>query len=641
MTCGARDEHRQRHRRRQAQPLHPGRHELPVPGVPRAAPSEDDQGDADRRDLRPLPDDPAHRARAEADPPVRGLRRARRELPQGALRRVQGAPAADAARAGRTARDGAAGDRGVRADAARGVGLRGGRHHRDAVEGGAGVGPGRRDLFVGQGSDAALHRRRQRRRARHDEEPAHRPGRGAREVRRRSGAGGGRAGADGRQHRQRAGRGRHRAEDRVRADQQVRIAGRAAGGGCGGRRAGQARRRRSTKRATRSASRASWCACATTCRCRSRSRSCTGSIRTRRPLRALFTELEFSRLADQLSASGAAAIAPHAENTPAPLLAWCPSRSPRSRRRPGRRRSRSAPSWRRWPPRSGPRAPSGWRRCTMDRRPCVPTWSAWASRGATAASTCRSCHRYLGAPSCLPEAEALAVLAPLLASPEIAKHVHDAKTLEVLLLAPRREAGGRRVGLDAGSLPAGRVAHALRPGRRQRQRGDPARRQPGQLDRGRARRRRPAADISVEEVGALAGARRRRRRSALAAPQAAKLVAGGPGSALPRHGAAARARARAHRAAAASSSTPIGCARSGGRSARSWPRWRRRFTRSRGCPSTSTRRSSSPTCCSASCRCRSCARPRPAHRPTPTRWRSWRRCTRCRRRSSTTACSRS
>jgi DNA polymerase-1 len=33
-------------------------------------------------------------------------------------------------------------------------------------------------------------------------------------------------------------------------------------------------------------------------------------------------------------------------------------------------------------------------------------------------------------------------------------------------------------------------------------------------------------------------------------------------------------------------------------------------------------------CCSASCRCRSSAAPRPARRPTPTRWRSWRRCTR-------------
>ena len=40
------------------------------------------KGDADGRDLRPLPDDPADRARAAADAPLRGLRRARRELPQ-------------------------------------------------------------------------------------------------------------------------------------------------------------------------------------------------------------------------------------------------------------------------------------------------------------------------------------------------------------------------------------------------------------------------------------------------------------------------------------------------------------------------------------------------------------------------------
>ena len=40
----------------------------------------------------------------------------------------------------------------------------------------------------------------------------------------------------------------------------------------------------------------------------------------KKTLRALFTELEFSRLADQLSPSGAAAIAPHAEKTPPPLV---------------------------------------------------------------------------------------------------------------------------------------------------------------------------------------------------------------------------------------------------------------------------------------------------------------------------------
>ncbi len=41
-------------------------------------------------------------------------------------------------------------------------------------------------------------------------------------------------------------------------------------------------------------------------------------------------------------------------------------------------------------------------------------------------------HRYLGAPACLPEA-ALADLAPVLGGPGVARHTHDAKTLQVLL----------------------------------------------------------------------------------------------------------------------------------------------------------------------------------------------------------------
>ena len=44
----------------------------------------------------------------------------------------------------------------------------------------------------------------------------------------------------------------------------------------------------------------------------------------KKQLRQLFTELEFSRLVDQLSASGAAAIAPHAEGTPAPVVTGVP-----------------------------------------------------------------------------------------------------------------------------------------------------------------------------------------------------------------------------------------------------------------------------------------------------------------------------
>ena len=42
-------------------------------------------------------------------------------------------------------------------------------------------------------------------------------------------------------------------------------------------------------------------------------------------------------------------------------------------------------------------------------------------------------HRILGGPAMLPAAEALAVLGPLLASPEIRKYAHDAKVLDVLL----------------------------------------------------------------------------------------------------------------------------------------------------------------------------------------------------------------
>jgi len=44
-------------------------------------------------------------------------------------------------------------------------------------------------------------------------------------------------------------------------------------------------------------------------------------------------------------------------------------------------------------------------------------------------------HQYLGAPATLREAEALPLLAPVLAEPAIAKHTHDGKLLEVLLRA--------------------------------------------------------------------------------------------------------------------------------------------------------------------------------------------------------------
>jgi DNA polymerase I len=150
-------------------------------------------------------------------------------------------------------------------------------------------------------------------------------------------------------------------------------------------------------------------------------------------LGALFRELEFSRLAEQLSPGGIAAIAPHAEE-PAPA----PTAAPEV----------VAPAP---PPPSVP--------AILDRG----ALEALASRIETSAAVGMSalydgpssvradlvgvgfalpdgeraylplCHRTLGAPTCLPESEAFAVLAPLLRSPTVAKHVHDAKTLEVLL----------------------------------------------------------------------------------------------------------------------------------------------------------------------------------------------------------------
>jgi DNA polymerase I len=152
-------------------------------------------------------------------------------------------------------------------------------------------------------------------------------------------------------------------------------------------------------------------------------------------LRGLFTELEFFRLADQLSASGAAAIAPHVENTPSPVpLTAAPEAI--------------APVA---PP---PRVAAVTKRAELEA--LVADIRAAGAVGLSALydgpSAVRSdlvglgiafgdrrvylpfVHRYLGAPSCLPETEALAVLGPLLASPDVAKHVHDAKTLEVLLL---------------------------------------------------------------------------------------------------------------------------------------------------------------------------------------------------------------
>jgi DNA polymerase-1 len=156
-------------------------------------------------------------------------------------------------------------------------------------------------------------------------------------------------------------------------------------------------------------------------------------------LRELFRELEFSRLVDQLSPSGAAAIAPHAEEPPV------------------------APEALPVPETLAPAAPPPDARVVVDRAALAALAASIEAAGAVAVaalydgpSAVRSdlvglafavprpgdapdrvyvpiCHRYLGAPACVPEADVLAVLGPLLASPRLPKHVHDSKTLDVLL----------------------------------------------------------------------------------------------------------------------------------------------------------------------------------------------------------------
>jgi DNA polymerase-1 len=241
-------------------------------------------------------------------------------------------------------------------------------------------------------------------------------------------------------------------------------------------------------------------------------------------LRGLFTELEFFRLADQLSPSGAAAIAPHAENTPAPVPVPAAPEP-------------IAPVA---PP---PRVPAVTKRADLDalaadiraagaiglsalydgpsavRCDLVGIGIAFGDRRVYLPLV----HRYLGAPACLPEAEALGALAPLLASPEVVKHVHDAKTLEVLLL--RR--GLTLAGVGSDSMLAAYLLDASRT-RYDLDVITAAEGIPAVAGRaswiGSGASAKSGADISVEEVGAWLAAEAA-AALALAAKQPARLVA--------------------------------------------------------------------------------------------------------------------
>ena len=271
----------------------------------------------------------------------------------------------------------------------------------------------------------------------------------------------------------------------------------------------------------------------------------------KKQLRALFTELEFWRLADQLSASGVAAIAPHAEATPAPVVTGVPeSVAPVPPPPPVATITKRADLEAIAADIRGAGAvglaalydgPSAVRsdlvglgiafKGTLKGSPNPPAMgSPRQSPGSPDALGERRAylplvHRYLGAPSCLPEKEALAVLAPVLASPEVAKHLHDAKTLEVLLL--RR--GLTLAGIASDSMLAAYLLDASRT------RYDlelvsaaegvvPTASRASWMGSGASAT--PGADLSVEEVGARLGAEAA-AALALAAPQAAKLKTAG------------------------------------------------------------------------------------------------------------------
>jgi DNA polymerase-1 len=110
------------------------------------------------------------------------------------------------------------------------------------------------------------------------------------------------------------------------------------------------------------------------------------------------------------------------------------------------------------------------------------------------------CHRYLGAPACVPETEVLAALGPLLAAPGIVKHSHDSKTLDVILRQRGYVLGGVATDPMIASylLDASRARHDLDVVATIERAGEVAPR-PSWI--GTGRNARTGVDIPVEEVG--------------------------------------------------------------------------------------------------------------------------------------------
>ncbi|MGY4424861.1 hypothetical protein ACVWY2_007310 [Bradyrhizobium sp. JR6.1] len=160
-----------------------------------------------------------HAGGQPADPFGDRIRQVGDHVPQQALSRLQGAPAAGARRSDPAIRPDPRGGARLRAALPRAGRLRGRRSDRDLCAARHRARRDHDDRVIGQGSDAA--RQRQGRDVRHDEGSPHRPRRGDREIRRAAREGRRGAGAGRRFHRQRAGRARHRHQDRGAIDHRV------------------------------------------------------------------------------------------------------------------------------------------------------------------------------------------------------------------------------------------------------------------------------------------------------------------------------------------------------------------------------------------------------------------------------------
>ena len=161
-----------------------------------------------------------------ADPSGHHLRQVGSHLPQQALSRLQGAPAAGAGRPDPAIFADPRGRPGVRPALPRAGRVRGRRSDRDLCAAGLRARRHRDHRFLRQGPDAAGDRLRHH--VRHHEGPPHRHCRSDREVRRAAGEGGRGAGAGGGFDRQRAGRSRNRRQDRRATDRRIWRSGDAA-----------------------------------------------------------------------------------------------------------------------------------------------------------------------------------------------------------------------------------------------------------------------------------------------------------------------------------------------------------------------------------------------------------------------------